>query len=138
MNPRTAINIMLWLIAAITAFHLSILLKIVPYEITWGGRLKSDTEMYVFESISIAVNLFLGFVLMMKGGYIRQILPLKMVNVILWIFLAIFVLNTLGNIVAETYFEKFFALITFSFSILIWIILKKSKKQKTHGKTYST
>lgn len=138
MNPKTAINIMLWLIAAITAFHLSILLKIVPYEITWGGRLKSEAEMYVFESISIAVNLFLGFVLMMKGGYIRQILPLKMVNVILWIFLVIFVLNTLGNIVAETYFEKFFALITFSFSTLIWIILKKSKKQKTHGKTYST
>ncbi|MBC5993298.1 hypothetical protein [Pontibacter cellulosilyticus] len=137
MNKITAVNILLWLIAAITVFHLSILLKLVPYEITWGGRLKSEAEMYAFESISIAVNLFLGFVLMIKGGYVRQILPLKMVNAILWIFLVIFTLNTIGNIVAETYFEKFFALVTVSFSILIWVILNKGKKQETHGKTHS-
>ncbi len=39
-------------------FHFLILLKIIPYDITWGGRLKSDEEMFVFETISIIVNLF--------------------------------------------------------------------------------
>lgn len=60
MNSKTAIKIMLCLVVAILLFHSSIILKIVPYEITWGGRLKNDSEMYVFEIISILLNLILG------------------------------------------------------------------------------
>jgi len=130
MDKRIAIKIMLWLIAAITIFHMAILFKLIPYEITWGGRLKSDAEMYVFESISLAINFFLVFVLLIKGEYVKQILPLKMVNIVLWAFLVLFILNTIGNLVAKTNFEKYFAIITLSFSILIWITLKKQKVLK--------
>lgn len=128
MDKRIAIKIMLWLIVAITIFHMAILFKLIPYEITWGGRLKNDSEMYVFESISLAINFFLGFVLLIKGEYVKQVLPLKVVNIVLWAFLVLFILNTIGNIVAKTNFEKSFAIITLSFSILIWIVLNKSKK----------
>ncbi|OKL39743.1 hypothetical protein [Pontibacter flavimaris] len=137
MDKRVAIKIMLWLIVTITIFHMAILFKVIPYEITWGGRLKSDSEMYVFESISLAINFFLGFVLLIKGEYVKQILPLKIVNTVLWAFLVLFILNTIGNIVAKTDFEKYFAIITLSFSILIWIILDKSKKLRRHNNTYS-
>lgn len=116
---------MLGLIAAITVFHLCILIKIIPYEITWGGRLKSDAEMYVFESISIVVNLFLGLVLLIKGGFVRQLISSKVVNVILWAFFILFLLNTIGNVFAKTNFEKFFAVVTLAFSLLIWNILRK-------------
>ncbi len=122
---------MLGLIIAVTIFHLSIILKIIPYEITWGGRLKNDAEMYVFETISIAINLFLDFILLTKGSYIRQIIPMKVVNLILWIFLILFGLNTIGNVLAKTNFEKFFAILTFASSILIWIILKKKTNEHT-------
>lgn len=128
---RTAIKLMLGLIIAVTIFHLSIILKIIPYEITWGGRLKNDAEMYVFETISIAINLFLDFILLTKGSYIRQIIPMKVVNLILWIFLILFGLNTIGNVLAKTNFEKFFAILTFASSILIWIILKKKTNEHT-------
>ena len=137
MDKRIAIKIMLWLVVAITIFHMAILFKVIPYEITWGGRLKSDSEMYVFESISLAINFFLGLVLLIKGEYVKQILPLKIVNIVLWAFLVLFILNTIGNIVAKTNFEKYFAIITLSFSILIWIILRKSKKLRRHNNTYS-
>lgn len=137
MDKRIAIKIMLWLVVAITIFHMAILFKVIPYEITWGGRLKSDSEMYVFESISLAINFFLGFVLLIKGEYVKQILPLKIVNIVLWAFLVLFILNTIGNIVAKTNFEKYFAIITLSFSILIWIILNNSKKLRRHNNTYS-
>ena len=137
MDKRIAIKIMLWLVVAITIFHMAILFKVIPYEITWGGRLKSDSEMYVFESISLAINFFLGLVLLIKGEYVKQILPLKVVNLILWAFLVLFLLNTIGNLVAKTNFEKYFAIITLSFSILIWIILRKSKKLRRHNNTYS-
>lgn len=132
MNPRNAIKIMLWLLVAIILFHLCIVIKIIPYEITWGGRLKNDTEMYVFESISILINFFLCFVLLIKGNYLTEIIPMKIVNVSLWFFLVLFGLNTIGNILAKTNFENFFALLTLAFAILIWVILRKDKK-RTHN-----
>ena len=137
MNTKTAIRIMLWLVLAFIIFHLTIIIKIVPYEITWGGRLKNDSEMYMFETISIAINLFLGFILLLKGEFIKQLLPQKVVNAVLWAFLVLFVLNTLGNMVAKTNFEKFFAIITLALSILLWIILNKKKKPRTQNTTYS-
>ena len=122
---------MLWLLTAVILFHLSILLKIVPYEITWGGRLKSDEDMYVFETVSIAINLLMCMMLLIKGDYIKAFIPIKVVNVFLWIFLVLFALNTVGNVFAETNFEKFFSILTLASSVLIWIILRRSKTEYT-------
>lgn len=127
MNPKLTIKVLLWLIAAVSLFHLTILIKIIPYEITWGGKLKNDAEMYLFESISILINLFLTYVLLIKGEYVSKLIPTKVVNIILWIFLFIFGFNTLGNIFAEIFFEKSFSLLTLIFTYLIWTILKKNK-----------
>ena len=131
MSLRIAVKIMISLVVAVTLFHLSIILKIIPYEITWGGRLQNDSEMYVFEIISITINIFLGFNLLIKGGYIKQVISLRIVNITLWIFLILFGLNTIGNIIAKTYFEKYFALLTLVSSILIWIILKAKSNEHT-------
>ena len=129
MNLKITIKILLWLIAAVTLFHLGILIKITPYEITWGGKLKNDAEMYLFESISVLINLFLGYVLLIRGEYVVKLIPAKGVNIILWIFLFIFGLNTLGNIFAETLFEKSLSLLTHVFTFLLWNVLKKSKNK---------
>ena len=135
MKPKTAVKIMLYLLVAVILFHFSILLKLVPFEITWGGRLKNESEMYVFETISIAINLFLGLLLLIKGGFMKKIIPLKIVTVILWFFLFLFGLNTVGNLMAETNFEKFFSLLTLAFSLLIWVILTKGKESEQTTKT---
>lgn len=126
MNPKIAIKIILAVVVAVTIFHFSILLKIVPYEITWGGRLKSDEEMYVFETISLLINFYLGLVVLIKGRYIAQFLSPKIVTVSLWMFAGLFALNTLGNVMAETTFEKFFAIVTLILSVLI-ITLARDK-----------
>ena len=130
MNPK--IIILLWITAAVTLFHLAILTKIISYEITWGGKLNNDAEMYLFESISILINLFLGFVLLVKGEYVSKLIPTMGVNIILWVFLFIFGLNTIGNIFAETHFENSLSLLTLIYTYLIWKILKKSKKDLDH------
>jgi len=133
MSPKIAIKIMLWLLIAVMLFHLSIIIKLIPYDITWGGRLKNDAEMYVFETISMVINLFLFLILLVKGKYLKEFIPLRVVDIVLWIFVVLFGLNTIGNILAKTTFEKFFAVLTLLSSILIWIILSKSKK-RTHNK----
>ena len=124
---KYSIKIYLGLLLAVILFHLCIITKIIPYDITWGGRLTNDTEMYVFEAISILINVFLSWVLLMKGSLVKHKFSNKVVNIILWIFFAIFVLNTIGNIFAKTTFEKLFAILTGFSAILIWnIVMKKN------------
>ena len=108
-NSNLAIKLFIGLLIVVVLFHICILVKIIPYNITWGGRLQNDSEMYVFESISILVNIFLALVLLMKGKLIRFTFPEKAINTILWIFCFLFILNTLGNLFAQTSFEKIFS-----------------------------
>jgi hypothetical protein len=124
---KYAIKAFLGLLLAVILFHICIILKIIPYDITWGGRLTNDAEMYVFEIISILINVFLSWVLLMKDNLVKFKLSNKVVNGILWIFFAIFILNTIGNLFAKTFFEKFFAILTGLSAILIWNILKEKK-----------
>ena len=127
MKASLSIKIILGISIAVTLFHLCILFKIIPYDIAWGGRLTNDSEMYVFESISLVVNFIFAFVLLIKGKFIKQWLPAKAVNLILWVFLVLFALNTVGNIFAETNFEKGFTFVTLALVVLLWVILKKNK-----------
>jgi hypothetical protein len=131
MTSKLAIKIMLWLITFITLFHLAILTKIIPYEITWGGRLENDSEMYVFETISIIFNIFLGLVLFIKDERLPAFIPMKVINIILWVFLILFGLNTIGNIFAKTLFEKILAIVTLSLSYLIFIIFRNARNENT-------
>ena len=87
-------------------FHISILLKIVPYEITWGGKLKTEVEMYVFEIFSVLINSFFILVLSQKGCFVEPFFGKKTVSITLWIFFVIFVLNTFRNLFAKTAFKK--------------------------------
>jgi hypothetical protein len=128
-----AIRILVGLLFAVILFHLCIIAKIVPYDIVWGGRLQTDTEMYFFEAISILVNIFLMWILLMKGHHVHYKFPNQMVNLILRVFFALFIINTIGNVFAKTYFEKLFTFLTGFISILLWIILMKRNSEPFSG-----
>lgn len=124
MEKRKFTVIFLILISIVLIFHLLIITQIIPYEFAWGGKIKTETEMVFFEIFSILVNLILGFILLMKGVFIRPIFSEKTIDKVLWFFLALFLLNTVGNLFAETNFEKAMSILTLIFSFLIWKILK--------------
>lgn len=132
-NKFIYLNTLIVISVLATIFHLLILVRVIPFEITWGGRLKTVEEMYVFETISILINSFFIFILLQKGEYIRYFLGEKAVKIVLWIFFTIFVLNTIGNVFATTDFEKYFAILTLINSILIWAINKTITKQPHHS-----
>jgi hypothetical protein len=127
MKINTQIKVLLGLLFSVILFHICIIVKIIPYNIVWGGRLRKDSAMYKFESISILMNLFLSWVLLMKGEFVQFKFPTKKVNRFLWIFFGLFILNTVGNLFAKTNFEKLFSLLTGLSAILIWNILKHKK-----------
>ena len=127
MKRNSYILIFLGLLSLIILFHLAILIKLIPYDTTWGGRLKSDQEMYLFEGISILLNLFLVLILLIKGAFIKAIIPIKVVNILLWIFFSLFALNTIGNFFADNTFEKWMSLLTLIFVFLLWKILRSAE-----------
>ncbi len=130
-NPKqqqTAIVLLLLLNTAVLLVHLTIVFKIVPYNIAWGGRLKTDNEMYVFEAVSILINLLFSVTLLVKGSFIKPIFSPKAVRILLWVFFVIYSLNTIGNLFAVTRFEKYFAGVTFLFAFLITVVLRRKNK----------
>lgn len=86
--------------------HLCIFLRIVDYKFVWGGRLKSDKEMYRFETLSILINSFLILFMLIYANLLPIDLPTKVMNYILWIMTIMFLVNTTGNIASDNKVEK--------------------------------
>lgn len=127
-NKNIALIIMLSLYMLVLIFHFLILTQIVPYDIVWAGKLKTKQEMYVFESVSILINSILISTLLIKGNYLKINISEKLINTILWIFVVLFSLNTLGNLTAKTLFEKaVFTPLTAISAFLIFIIVKPNR-----------
>ncbi|MBK6348167.1 MAG: hypothetical protein IPF68_19940 [Bacteroidales bacterium] len=101
-----AIRTMLVLLSLIALFHLLVLSGVIPYTITWGGKLRSLTQMRLMEFISLLVNTLLMVVISMKAGYLNPFLRPRAITLILWFFVVLFALNTVGNLFAESMFEK--------------------------------
>lgn len=129
MSTRLAILIALTLNGLIVLFHALVLLQVIPYSIVWGGRLHSVSEMQQFEAVSMAINLFFGTVLLLRGNLIKNKLPQAWLNGILWFFLLVFALNTIGNIYAAAMVEKLiFTPITFVLAYLCWQLVRSKSK----------
>jgi hypothetical protein len=122
---KYSIQILLTIILFVLLYHVCIIMGIVPYENAWGGRLTSAREMHVFETISIGINLFLAWIILMKANYITKLFSDKVLNIILWIFFFLFLLNTIGNVFAKTLAEKLFSFVTLAFSYFIWKVIQK-------------
>jgi hypothetical protein len=128
MNKTKAIQFLIGLFSLVTVFHMLVILQIIPYSIVWAGKLNSTEYMYVFESISIAINLLLMGILIVKRKHIQQNINNKLLNGVLWFFCIVFALNTLGNLTSKTLLEKaLFTPLTLISSVLFGVIAKKEK-----------
>ena len=100
-------------------YHLIIITELIPYNEVWGGRLETREQMFQFETVSIVINSIILIVVLVKGEYLKLKIPSKFMNILLWIFVILFALNTLGNIFAESIWEAIiFTPVTLISSIL--------------------
>lgn len=121
INIKVASGLTLALLSCVVVFHFMILSGVVPYTIVWGGRLQSTTQMYIYESVSLLVNLAVIIVVSIKGEVIKPCLPKKVVTVILWVLAVLFAFNTVGNLFAESNLEMIlFTPVTFISAILLY------------------
>ena len=126
ITPQQAIKMMLVLLSTVMVFHILVITQVIPYTIVWAGKLKSVKDMYQFEGSSIFINLMLILILLVKGQYIQLPVSQQFISIVLWLFVFLFALNTIGNLFAKTNFEKFvFTPLTFISSLLLFRIVKK-------------
>ncbi|GAA4300470.1 hypothetical protein [Nibribacter koreensis] len=87
-------------------FHGLVLVGIIPYEIVWGGRLKSQEQMLTFETVSILINVCMVTMVAMYLGSIRRWVPMAFLKGMLWAMALLFLVNTVGNLFSVNSFEQ--------------------------------
>ncbi len=108
MSKRTTGILLLVLLGAVGVFHLLVLFQLIPYTAVWGGKISSARQMYVFETISLTINMILIVTVLQHIGLTQRFWPEKIIRLILWLFVVLFSLNTLGNLFAENRYEQIF------------------------------
>lgn len=123
IDIKIAAMILMGLLSCFIVFHFLILLRIIPYGVVWGGLIENTTQMYVFEAVSLMINLLVMTIVGIKSGYTKHYLPEKIVKLLLWIFVILFALNTVGNLFAQSKWEMFiFTPLTFICTLLFYRI----------------
>lgn len=97
---------LLILLSLFLVLHFTILLKLIPYNLVWGGRLKSDKEMYRFEIFSILINSLFVIVILVQGSFLTIDIPKKIITYALWLMSGLFLLNTVGNVTSKNKLEQ--------------------------------
>lgn len=117
------IRLLTGLFALVIIFHILIITGIIPFSIVWGGKLESREDMFRFETVSLTVNTLFMIVLLVKKAYLRKGIKNRWVTGALWLFMALFIVNTVGNLFAESLLEKLvFTPLTLLSAILIFYI----------------
>ena len=114
---------LLFLLSLLLLLHFIILIKIIPYNLIWGGRLKSNNEMYRFEIFSILINSLFIIVILTQVGFIKINIPNRIITYALGFMTGLFLLNTFGNAVSKNKIERLLftpiTILLFLFSLVL-------------------
>ena len=104
-------------------FHTLVILGITLFnwellDYLWGGRIETREQLLGFELISLLMMIVCLFLVLIRSGRIRLASLMGVAKAGLWVLFVLFLLNTAGNLLAETLFEKLFALITALLAVL--------------------
>jgi hypothetical protein len=106
ISERVTANGLLVLLSLVVGFHLLVLTGVIPYQIVWGGRLKTQEQMLRFEVVSVLLNLLMLAVVGVKARVLKWAIPPVIIKVGLWVMGGLFLANTVGNLFSTNEFEK--------------------------------
>lgn len=110
ISAKLAGNILLVALGLLVIFHVLVLLRVVPAEIVWGGRIQGVPSILVtLETIALLVTLLFFVIIAAKTGYVQAGRLSGAVNLGVWLVFAYLILNTLGNLASGISFESLIA-----------------------------
>jgi hypothetical protein len=107
-----------------------VLFNYIPIDYLWGGKMKTEEQLLIFEMISLTLISLCLILVMIKSK--KKFFPelKKLAGIGMWIFFILFLLNTVGNLFAQTTLEKFFALAT---GLLALLFLRLAMENNTNS-----
>ena len=105
-TKRIATYGLLIILSLFVIFHLLILLRVIPFEMVWGGRLKNASQMVSFETVSIVINLIMLAGVGVYAGILQVKINPMVIKAGFGIMFVLFLLNTIGNLSSENEWEK--------------------------------
>jgi hypothetical protein len=110
ISAKLAGNILLTALGLVLVFHLLVLLRVIPSDIVWGGRIQGVPEnLLTLEIIALLITLFFMLIIAAKADYIQAGKLSGTVNIGVWLIFAFLILNTLGNLASGVSFENLIA-----------------------------
>ena len=73
----------------------------------WGGRITDRQKLIVMELISLITIVLVGALSFVHGRMITAGNGSMVLRIVMWVFAALFLANTVGNLFAKTAFERF-------------------------------
>ncbi|MFK7774466.1 MAG: hypothetical protein AB8F94_20150 [Saprospiraceae bacterium] len=119
MSSNLTGNVLLFILGLLFIFHLFVLSEVIPHDIVWAGKIKTQEQLIILESISLFILAISFTIVAHKIGLIDFGINPKVINVGIWILFALFTLNTIGNLTAKNNFEKY----GFGFLTLVMMLL---------------
>lgn len=133
ISPKLAVTGSLFLYGLFLLFHLAVIVGIlvfdfVPIDFLWGGRMQTKDQLLVFEMVSSFITGLSIFIVSIKAGILEIPKLITPATIGMWVLFLMFVLNTLGNLFAETIFEKSLSIATAALAIFsLRLALEKGK-----------
>ncbi len=106
ISEKMAIKGLILLLSLVIVFHSLIITGMIPFDIVWGGRLKSAAQMRLYESISIVLNLAMLFMVIAKAGILNPGIGKKTYAYFFGLMSLLFFLNTIGNFISKNDLER--------------------------------
>jgi hypothetical protein len=133
---RRASRICIILLGLLLLYHLLIIVGIaffnfVPIDYLWGGRLESREQLMGNEIMSLTVMALCLFIVTIHSGWVRIPWMRGIARIALWLICVLFILSTIGNVFAETAFEKSFAILSLCLAFLCFrLALEKTGRDQ--------
>jgi len=120
ISVKLAGNIVIVLMVLMIILHMLIMLRIVPYDIVWGGQIKNDASLMKLEIFALVTLFIFLAIILVKVDYLKFTKFKKITNVAVWIMFVYFLLNTVLNLASGVTLEK---LIFTPITIILFVLI---------------
>ena len=123
--------ICLYLLSLLVMFHFAVIVGILvfdfaPVAFLWGGQMQTSEQLLYFEGASLVISVLIFLVVAVRTQKLYTPKLARIAHIATWLLCLLFLLNTLGNLLAQTSFERYFALVT---GLLAFLLLRIAREK---------
>jgi len=123
----------LFILSILILFHIAILTGIlffdyVPIDSLWGGKMKTVAQLLNFEIVSLLTSVIFFFLLLIRSKRLNLPKLMGVTKIAMWVLFVFFLVNTIGNVLATTTFERLFAIASGVLALLFFADCCRKKR----------